>query len=130
MPRFAEAAILTSFGNRREHGNLQRSLGAANTSIKARLATFYSVDGESHGGAARVFRIWTSRGIAHARVTCSYKDLGAYMRVIAIAAPQCHADVRHAVEAIDSNGLFVSVSTGEIAKGIALLRDGQRKRAL
>jgi predicted nucleic acid-binding protein len=39
--------------------------------------------------------------------------------------------VRRAVEALDSENLFVSVlSIGEIAKGIALLRDGQRKRAL
>ncbi|MBV9295725.1 MAG: type II toxin-antitoxin system VapC family toxin [Acidobacteriaceae bacterium] len=45
--------------------------------------------------------------------------------------PHANAEVRRAVEAINSDSLFVSVlSVGEIVKGIALLRDSQRKRAL
>jgi predicted nucleic acid-binding protein len=45
--------------------------------------------------------------------------------------PRCHAGVKRAVEAVDSERLFVSViSIGEIAKGIALLRETQNKRAL
>jgi predicted nucleic acid-binding protein len=45
--------------------------------------------------------------------------------------PQGHAGVRRAVDAIDSEDLFVSVlSLGEIAKGIALLREGRHRRAL
>ncbi len=45
--------------------------------------------------------------------------------------PKGHTGVRRAVDAIDSEDLFVSViSTGEIAKGIALLRESQHKRAL
>lgn len=45
--------------------------------------------------------------------------------------PHANPGVRRAVEALDSASLFVSVlSIGEIAKGIALLRNGQRKRVL
>jgi predicted nucleic acid-binding protein len=45
--------------------------------------------------------------------------------------PKGQAGVRRAVEAMDSEDLCVSViSTGEIAKGIALLRESQHKRAL
>ncbi len=45
--------------------------------------------------------------------------------------PNANADVRRAVEAFDSDSLFISVlSIGEIAKGVALLPDGRRKRAL
>jgi predicted nucleic acid-binding protein len=45
--------------------------------------------------------------------------------------PKGHAGVRRAVEAIDSDSLFVSVvSIGEIAKGIALLKDNKSKREL
>jgi toxin FitB len=41
------------------------------------------------------------------------------------------ATVRQAVQAIDSENLYVSViSIGEIANGVALLDDGQRKRDL
>ena len=42
-----------------------------------------------------------------------------------------NAEVRSAVDALDSDHLFLSViSIGEITKGIALLREGQKKRAL
>ncbi len=42
-----------------------------------------------------------------------------------------NAGVRRAVEALDSNDLFVSVlSIGEIAKGVALLKDSRNKRDL
>jgi predicted nucleic acid-binding protein len=45
--------------------------------------------------------------------------------------PKCNKVVRQAVESLDDESLFVSViSIGEIAKGIALLRDGDNKRAL
>ena len=45
--------------------------------------------------------------------------------------PKGHAGVRRAVDALDSESLFVSVvSVGEIAKGIALLRESQKKSAL
>lgn len=45
--------------------------------------------------------------------------------------PHADASVRRAVDACDSESLFVSVlSIGEIAKGIALLRESRRKRAL
>ena len=45
--------------------------------------------------------------------------------------PKGNAGVRRAVDAFDSESLFVSVlSIGEIAKGIALLRESQNKRAL
>jgi predicted nucleic acid-binding protein len=39
--------------------------------------------------------------------------------------------VARAIQALDSQALFVSViSIGEIAKGLALLKDGQKKRLL
>ncbi len=42
--------------------------------------------------------------------------------------PKGHAAVRRAVEAADDRDLFVSVlSVGEIAKGIGLLKEGERK---
>ena len=42
-----------------------------------------------------------------------------------------HPGVRHAVEQSAGEDLFLSViSTGEIAKGIALLRESQKRRAL
>lgn len=45
--------------------------------------------------------------------------------------PQGNAGVRRAVEAFENESLFVSVlSIGEIAKGIALLRESQNKRTL
>jgi predicted nucleic acid-binding protein len=45
--------------------------------------------------------------------------------------PKGHPAVRGAVEALESDSLFVSVvSIGEIAKGIALLREGKNKREL
>jgi len=45
--------------------------------------------------------------------------------------PKGDAGVRRAVDAFDNGSLFVSVlSIGEIAKGIALLKEGQNKRAL
>ena len=45
--------------------------------------------------------------------------------------PKGDAGVRRAVEAFDSESLFVSVlSIGEIAKGIALLKESQNKRGL
>ena len=45
--------------------------------------------------------------------------------------PKGHPGVRRAVDALDSADLFVSVvSIGEIAKGIALLKESQNKRAL
>lgn len=45
--------------------------------------------------------------------------------------PKGHPGVRRAVEAIDSDSLFLSVlSIGEIAKGIALLKDNKNKREL
>ena len=44
--------------------------------------------------------------------------------------PQCHPGVRRAVDALGSESLFVSVvSIGEIAKGIALIRESQKKSA-
>ncbi len=44
---------------------------------------------------------------------------------------QGNKEVRQAVEAFDDSDLFVSVlSIGEIAKGIALLKDSRNKRAL
>ncbi len=45
--------------------------------------------------------------------------------------PKGNIGVRRAVEALDDENLFVSViSIGEIAKGIALLRENENKRAL
>ncbi len=45
--------------------------------------------------------------------------------------PKGHPGVRRAVEAVDSASLFLSVlSIGEIAKGIALLKDNKNKREL
>jgi hypothetical protein len=45
--------------------------------------------------------------------------------------PKPHAGVRRAIETLRSEDLFVSVlSIGEIVKGIALLKDSQKKRAL
>ena len=45
--------------------------------------------------------------------------------------PKPHPGVRRAFETLKSEDLFVSVlSGGEIAKGIALLRDGHKKRTL
>jgi predicted nucleic acid-binding protein len=45
--------------------------------------------------------------------------------------PKGDAGVRRAVDAFDSESLFVSIlSIGEIAKGIVLLRESQNKRAL
>ena len=45
--------------------------------------------------------------------------------------PQCHPGVRRAAEALGDENLFVSVvSVGEIAKGIALLKESQKKSAL
>ena len=45
--------------------------------------------------------------------------------------PKGHAVVRRAVEAVDDRDLFLSVlSVGEIAKGIGLLNDSERKQAL
>jgi len=45
--------------------------------------------------------------------------------------PRPHPGVRRALETLTSEDLFVSVlSIGEIAKGIALLKDEQRKRVL
>ena len=45
--------------------------------------------------------------------------------------PKGNKGVRQAVESVDDENLFVSViSLGEIAKGIALLREGENKRAL
>jgi predicted nucleic acid-binding protein len=45
--------------------------------------------------------------------------------------PKGYSAVRRAVEALESDSLFVSVvSIGEIAKGIALLREGKNRRGL
>lgn len=45
--------------------------------------------------------------------------------------PKGHHGVRRAVDALESEDLFVSVlSVGEIAKGIALLKDSRKKRDL
>jgi predicted nucleic acid-binding protein len=45
--------------------------------------------------------------------------------------PKGNAGVRRAVDSFDSENLFVSVlSIGEIAKGIALLKESQHKQAL
>lgn len=45
--------------------------------------------------------------------------------------PDGHAGVRKAVEEIASENIFISVvSIGEVVKGIALLKDGKRKRGL
>lgn len=45
--------------------------------------------------------------------------------------PKGHPAIRRAVEALESDSLFVSVvSIGEIAKGIALLREGKNRREL
>jgi toxin FitB len=45
--------------------------------------------------------------------------------------PKGHPGVRHAIDALESDNLFVSVlSVGEIAKGIALLKDSKNKRGL
>ncbi|MEK7407319.1 MAG: type II toxin-antitoxin system VapC family toxin [Acidobacteriota bacterium] len=48
-----------------------------------------------------------------------------------LRSPKPHPDVWRAVGALESEHLFVSVlSIGEIAKGIALLRDGEKKRQI
>jgi toxin FitB len=45
--------------------------------------------------------------------------------------PKGHPSVRGAVEALENDSLFVSVvSIGEIAKGIALLKEGKNRREL
>jgi predicted nucleic acid-binding protein len=45
--------------------------------------------------------------------------------------PECNPAVRQAVAAVDDEGLFVSViSMGEIAKGLALLKESRKKRAI
>ena len=45
--------------------------------------------------------------------------------------PKGNPDVRRAVEALDSENLFLSIiTTGEIRKCIALLTDSRRKRGL
>jgi len=45
--------------------------------------------------------------------------------------PQGHPKVRRAVESLAGENLFLSViTTGELAKGIGLLRDNARKLAL
>lgn len=45
--------------------------------------------------------------------------------------PKAHPGVRRAVAALDNDSLFVSVvSIGEIAKGIALLKESKNKREL
>ncbi len=45
--------------------------------------------------------------------------------------PRGHPGVRQAVDSLDDESLFVSViSIGEIFKGITLLRESQKKRAL
>jgi hypothetical protein len=45
--------------------------------------------------------------------------------------PKAHPGVRQAVDACSEDDLFVSViSIGEILKGISLLREGSRRRAL
>ena len=45
--------------------------------------------------------------------------------------PKGHPSVRRAVEALESDSLFVSVvSIGEIAKGIALLKESRNRREL
>lgn len=49
----------------------------------------------------------------------------------ALARPQADAAVRQAVQDLGEDNAFVSViSLGEIAKGIALLAEGARKRSL
>lgn len=48
-----------------------------------------------------------------------------------LRSPKGHLGVRRAVEAVESDSLFVSVvSVGEIAKGIALLKESKNKREL
>ena len=48
-----------------------------------------------------------------------------------LSRPKGHPAVRRAVEALDARDLYVSVlSVGEIAKGIALLKESQRKNTL
>ena len=48
-----------------------------------------------------------------------------------LRSPTGHPAVRDAVDALDSDSLFVSVvSIGEIAKGIALLKESKRKHNL
>ena len=45
--------------------------------------------------------------------------------------PKPNGGVMRAIDALDSDNLFVSaISIGEIAKGVALLQDGRRKRLL
>ena len=45
--------------------------------------------------------------------------------------PNPHPAVRRAIESFDANDLFVSVlSIGEVSKGVALLAEGLKKRAL
>jgi toxin FitB len=53
------------------------------------------------------------------------------LRSLGTAAVRSNVDVRRALESFDSDDLFVSVlSIGEIAKGITLLKDSRKKRAL
>jgi predicted nucleic acid-binding protein len=48
-----------------------------------------------------------------------------------LRGPKGHPSVRPAVEALENDSLFVSVvSIGEIAKGIALLKEGKNRREL
>ncbi len=48
-----------------------------------------------------------------------------------LRGPEGHPGVRRAVDALQDEDLFLSViSIGEISKGIALLKDSRRKRAL
>jgi len=48
-----------------------------------------------------------------------------------LRSPQGHPGVPRAIDGLDDEELFVSViSIGEISKGIALLRNSRRKRAL
>ncbi len=45
--------------------------------------------------------------------------------------PDCHPSVSKAIEALESEDIFLSVITiGEISKGIALLKDSKRRRNL
>ena len=54
--------------------------------------------------------------------TCIISELG---------RAQCHPAVRHAVSALGSDSVFVSViSLGEVAKGVALLKESRRKHLL
>ena len=45
--------------------------------------------------------------------------------------PDCHPSVRKTIESLEGENIFLSVITvGEIAKGIALLKDSRRRRDL